>query len=58
MVGSIDKSQTLYSSYISASYEAEYNQNELCTLFIHMHIPRPFLELFSQYDLSCLMLVG
>ena len=23
-----------------------------------MHIPRPFWELFSQYDLSCLMLVG
>ena len=35
----------------------EYNQNELCTLFIHIHVPRPFWEHFSQYDLSCLMLV-
>ena len=57
MVGSINKSQTLYSSYIGASCGAEYSQNELCTLFINMHVPRTFWELFSQYDLSCLMLV-
>ena len=57
MVGSIDKSQTLYSSYIGVSHGAEYNQNELYTLFIHMHVPRTFWELFSQYDLNCLMLV-
>ena len=24
----------------------EYKQNELCTLFIHIHVPRPFWELF------------
>ena len=23
--------------------EQEYNQEELCTLFIHVHVPRPFL---------------
>ena len=22
--------------------EQEYNQEELCTLFIHVHVPRPF----------------
>ena len=27
-----------------------------CVLFIHMYVPRPFGELFSQYDFSCLML--
>ena len=27
---------------ISMFLMAEYNQNELCTLFIHMHVPRPF----------------
>ena len=37
---------------------AEHNQNELCVSFIHMHVPRPFGELFSQYDFSCLMLAG
>ena len=56
MVGSIDKSQTLYSSYLGASHGAEHNQNELCVLFIHMHVPRYFGEPFSQYDFSCLML--
>ena len=55
-VGSIDKSQTLYSGYLSASCEAEHNQNELCVSFIHMHVPRPFGDLFSQYDFSCLTL--
>ena len=54
MVGSIDKSHTLYSDYISASHGAEYNQEELCVLFIHMHVPKPFWGIFSQYDLNCL----
>ena len=26
--------------------EQEYNQEELCTLFIHVHVPRPFLGSF------------
>ena len=26
--------------------EQEYNQEELCTLFIHVHVPRPFLGKF------------
>ena len=26
--------------------EQEYNQEELCTLFIHVHAPRPFLGNF------------
>ena len=26
--------------------EQEYNQNELCTLFIHVHVPRPLLGNF------------
>ena len=26
--------------------EQEYNQNKLCTLFIHVHVPRPFLGNF------------
>ena len=26
--------------------EQEYNQEELCTLFIHVHVPRPFLGNF------------
>ena len=26
--------------------EQEYNQKELCTLFIHVHVPRPFLGNF------------
>ena len=42
MVGSTDKSQTLYSGCLGASCGAEHNQNELCVLFIHMHAPRPF----------------
>ena len=31
-------------------------QNELCDLFIYMHVPRPFWGTFSQCDFSCLML--
>ena len=27
-----------------------------CVSFIHMHVPRPFGEFFSQYDFSCLTL--
>ena len=46
--------RSLYSGYISASCGAEYNQEGLCVLFIHMHIPRCFRGTFSQYDLSCL----
>ena len=53
-IGSIHKSKTLYSSYLSASHGAEHNQEELCVLFIHMHVPRPYGELFSQYAFSCL----
>ena len=41
-VGSIDKTQTHYSGYVGASCGAEHNQEELCVLFIHMHVPRPF----------------
>ena len=26
--------------------EQEYNQEELCTLFIHVHVPRPFVGNF------------
>ena len=58
MCGSIDKLQTLYSGYLSVSHEAEHNQNELCVLFIHVHVPRPFWGTFSQYDFRCLMLAG
>ena len=47
-VGSIDKSQTLYSSYLGASCGAEHNQEELCVLFIHMHIPRPIGGTFQS----------
>ena len=54
MVRSIEKSPILYSSYISASHGAEYNQEELCVLFIHMHAPRPFVGTFSESDFSCL----
>ena len=57
-VGSTDKSQTLYSGYLSASCGAEHNQNELCVSFIHMHVSRPFWGTFSQYDFNCLMLAG
>ena len=46
-VGYIDKSQTLYYSYLGACHGAEHNQNELCVLFIHMHASRPFVELFN-----------
>ena len=34
--------------------EQKYNLNELCVLFIYLHVPRPFWEPFSQYDFSCL----
>ena len=35
--------------------EQEYNQEELCTLFIHVHVPRPFFgELLVSTDFSCL----
>ena len=57
-VGSIDKSQTLYLGYLCASHRAVHNQNELCVSFIHMHVLRPFGELFSQYDFSYLTLAG
>ena len=48
----------LYFGYISASHGAEHNQNGLCDFFIHIHVPRPFLETFSQCDFSCLTLAG
>ena len=57
-VGYIYKPQTLYFGYLSASHGTELNQNELCVSFIHMHVPRPFWGTFSQYDCSCLTLVG
>ena len=44
--------------YLSASCGAEHNQNGLCDLFIHMHVPRPFWGTFSQCDFSCLTLAG
>ena len=46
--GSINKPQTLYFSYIGASHRAEHNQNELCDLFIYMHVPRPFWGTFGS----------
>ena len=55
MVGPINKSQTLYYGYLGASHGVEHNQEELCVLFIHMHVcTQTFWELFSQYDFSCL----
>ena len=54
----INKPQTLYFGYLGASHGAEHNQKELCVLFIHMHVPRPFWGTFSQCDFSCLMLAG
>ena len=56
MVGSTDKSLTLYSNYLNASHGAEHHQNKLWVTFIHMHVPRPFWGTFSQYDFSCLIL--
>ena len=56
--GSIDKSQTLHSGYLSVSHGSEHNQNELCVSFIHMHVPRLFGGTFSQCDLSFLTLAG
>ena len=55
-LGSINKPQTLYFSYLSASHGAEHNQNGLCDLFIHMHVPRAFWGTLSQCDFSCLTL--
>ena len=40
--GSINKPQTLYFGYLSASLGAKHNQNGPCDLFIHIHVPRPF----------------
>ena len=54
--GSINKPQTLYFGYLGAFCGVEHNPNELCVLFIHMHVPRPFWRIFSQCDFSCLML--
>ena len=34
--------------------EQEYNQEELCTLFIHVHVARPFLGNFNSSGFSCL----
>ena len=34
--------------------EQEYNLNELCVLFIYLHVCKPFWEPFSLYDFSCL----
>ena len=34
--------------------EQEYNLDELCVLFIYLHVPRPLWEPFSLYDFSCL----
>ena len=56
MFRSINKPQTLYFSYRGASHGAEHNQNEVCDLFIHMLVPRPFWGAFSQYDFSGLAL--
>ena len=54
--GLLTRPQTLYFGCLSASHGAEHNQNGLCNLFIHMHVPRPFWGTFSQCDFSCLML--
>ena len=35
--------------------EQEYIMDELHTLFIHLHVPRLFWELFSYHDFSCLI---
>ena len=56
MFRSANNSQTLYSSCLSAFCGAEHNQNELCALFIHMKVPRPFWGTFSQCNFSCLMI--
>ena len=34
--------------------EQEHNLDELCVLFINLHVPRPFWEPFSYDDFSCL----
>ena len=38
---SINKPQTLYFCCLGASHGEEHNQNGMCDLFIHMHVPRP-----------------
>ena len=43
MVRSIVKSLTPTLAISVPLREQEYNQEELCTLFIHVHVPRPFL---------------
>ena len=58
MVGSIDKSQTLYSGYLGVSCGAEHNQNELCALLSICMYPDFLGNLFSHCDFSCVMLAG
>ena len=53
--GSINKPQTLYFGYLGASCGEEHNQNEMCDLFINMHVPRPFWGTLSWCDFSGLM---
>ena len=55
---SINKPQTLYFSCLSASRGEEHNQNGMCDLFIHMHVPRPFWGILSWCDFSCLTVAG
>ena len=50
-LGLLTSQRTLYSSYLGASHGADHNQNELCVLFIHMHVPRPFLEFLVSMTL-------
>ena len=45
--GSINKPLTLYFGCLSACHGEEHNQNGMCDLFIHMHVPRPFLGTLS-----------
>ena len=45
-LGSINKPHTLYLSYLSAFHGAEHNQNELCDLFIYIHVSQTFLGNF------------
>ena len=40
--GFINKPQTLYFGCLGASCGEEHNQNGMCDLFIHMHVPRLF----------------
>ena len=50
--GSINKQQTPYFGYLSASLGAEHNQNGLCDLFIHMHVPNLSGELLVSVTLA------